>query len=76
MIESGGPTQVAMSPIRAAGMFPISTVMPPGGMIGPPTCGTGGTAGVCIGQVCMSPTRAAGLPPISTVGNPTVITPP
>src|SRR6187399_904038 len=27
--------------------------------MGPPTCGTGGTPGVTIGQTCMSPIRAA-----------------
>jgi hypothetical protein len=59
-IESGGPTQVHMSVARAAGWPPINTVGQPGGKIGPPTCGIGGTPGVCIGQVCMSPTLAAG----------------
>jgi hypothetical protein len=43
-------------------MLPINTVGAPGGMIGPPTCGIGGTAGVIMGQTCMSPTRAAGCP--------------
>src|SRR5579885_126778 len=33
------------------------TVGQPGGMMGPPTCGT---TPVTIGQVCMSPARAAG----------------
>src|SRR5215218_10073978 len=56
-IVSGGPAQVHMSPTRAAGMPAIRTVGAPGGMIGPPTCGT---TPVTIGQVCMSPTRAAG----------------
>ena len=59
-IVSGGPTQVTIPPTTAAGMLPIKTVGTPGGRIGPPTCGTGGTAGDCIGQVCMSPARAAG----------------
>jgi hypothetical protein len=59
-IESGGPTHVHMSVARAAGCPPIKTVGQPGGKIGPPTCGIGGTPGVCIGQVCMSPTLAAG----------------
>src|SRR5439155_15977166 len=62
MIVAGGPTQVAMSPMRAAGWPPISTVTAPGGRIGPPTCGTGGTDGVTKGQICRSPTLAAGLP--------------
>src|SRR5262245_46995007 len=61
-MTSGGPTHTHMSPTRAAGMPPIRTVMPPGGRTGPPTCGTGGTPGVTIGQTCMSPTRAAGCP--------------
>ncbi len=30
--------------------------------MGPPTCGTGGVAGVTIGHMCMSATRAAGIP--------------
>jgi hypothetical protein len=59
-IESGGPTQVHMSVARAAGCPPTNTVGQPGGKIGPPTCGTGGTPGVTIGHVCMSPTLAAG----------------
>src|ERR1035437_753332 len=36
-ITSGGPTHTAMSPTRAAGKPPISTVTAPGGRIGPPT---------------------------------------
>lgn len=36
-IESGGPTQVQLSPITEAGIFPMSTVGTPGPMIGPPT---------------------------------------
>src|SRR3954468_3026077 len=56
-ITSGGPTQVHMSPTRAAGRPAIRTVTAPGGRIGPPTCGT---TPVTIGQVCMSDTRAAG----------------
>src|SRR5690554_2797870 len=59
-IESGGPTQVHMSPTLAAGIPPINTVGGPEGRMGPPTWGTGGVAGDCIGQVCMSVTRAAG----------------
>ncbi len=59
-IESGGPTQVAMSPTLAAGTPPIKTVGQPGGRIGPPTCGTGGVPGVTIGHICISPTLAAG----------------
>ena len=37
MIESGGPTQIAESPIMAAGKNAISTVGEPGPMIGHPT---------------------------------------
>jgi hypothetical protein len=59
-IESGGPTHIAISVAHAAGCPPINTVGHPGGMIGPPTCGIGTTAGVCIGHVCISPTLAAG----------------
>jgi len=57
IITSGGPTQVHMPVTVAAGRFMISTVGTPGGMIGPPTCGTGP---VNIGQTCRSVTRAAG----------------
>jgi hypothetical protein len=53
----GGPTQVVMSPILAAGMKPIITVGAPGPVIGPPTCGT---TPVTAGQTTMSETRAAG----------------
>lgn len=59
-IVSGGPTQVHIPVAVAAGSPPIITVGTPGGRIGPPTCGMGGTAGVTIGQTCMSETRAAG----------------
>src|SRR6202044_698215 len=59
-IESGGPTQVPISVDLAAGCPPINTVTQPGGKIGPPTWGTGGTPGVIIGQTCKSPIRAAG----------------
>lgn len=61
-IASGGPTQVAVSVTRAAGIEPMSTVIAQGGRMGPPTWGTGGVPGVIIGQACMSPTRAAGIP--------------
>ena len=37
-------------------------IVPQGGNTGPPTCGTGGTAGVTMGQTCMSPTLAQGFP--------------
>jgi hypothetical protein len=57
---SGGPTQTAMSVTRAAGMNPINTFGWPL-MIGPPTCGIGGTKGVTIGQTCMSVIRAASM---------------
>src|SRR5690242_10705016 len=43
-------------------MPPISTVNPPGGRIGPPTCGT---RTVTCGHTCMSPTLAAGCPILS-----------
>ena len=59
-IESGGPTHIHILPTVAAGMPPISTVGTPGGEIGPPTCGIGGTPGVSIGHMCISPTLAAG----------------
>lgn len=72
-ILSIGPIQTAIEPIVAAGKFPIKTVGTPGGKIGPPTCGTGGSPGVDIGQVCISDTRAAGLDtltlPINPLGN-------
>jgi hypothetical protein len=57
MIESGGPVQVHISPIVAAGIPPINTVGVPGGSIGPPTCG--GAGGTTNGHTCMSPTLAA-----------------
>jgi len=79
IILSGGPVHVAISPTRAAGMLPIKTVGLPI-VMGPPTCGVGGSGGggggLANGQVCISPIRAAGIPPIKTVGNPTVMTPP
>src|SRR5215218_9929928 len=62
-IESGGAggVHMHMSPMVAAGTPPIRTFGVPGGMIGPPTCGTvAGPTGVAMGQMCMSPTRAAG----------------
>lgn len=57
MITSGGPVQVTMSVARAAGMPAIKTVGQPGGITGPPTCGTNP---VTIGQTCISPILAAG----------------
>ena len=54
---TGPPAHTAMSPTRAAGRQPISTVGQPGGRIGPPTCGM---SPVTIGQTCMSVMRAAG----------------
>ena len=57
---SGGPTHTHMSVARAAGWPAMRTVGQPGGKIGPPTCGIGGTPGVTIGHVCISPIRAAG----------------
>src|ERR1700691_4499774 len=58
-MTSGGPTQVAMSPTRAAGRSSINTVGMHGGRIGPPTCGT---IPVTIGHTCISVMRAAGGP--------------
>jgi len=37
--DRGGPTQMSLSVMRAAGNMPINTVGSHGGMIGPPTCG-------------------------------------
>jgi len=59
-ITSGGPTQIAISVTRAAGIPPMITFGEQGPLIGPPTCGIGGTPGVTIGQTCMSVSRAAG----------------
>jgi hypothetical protein len=50
MMESGGPTQIAISPITAAGLLVMSTVTAVTAITGPPTCGIGGTPGVIIGQ--------------------------
>ena len=61
-IESGGPAQIALSPITAAGKEPIKTVGVPGPTIGPPTCGTGDKPAVTIGQLCISVNLAAGFP--------------
>jgi len=60
IMESGGPTQTALSPNTAAGNLPIRTVGAPGPIIGPPTWGIGGTPGVTIGQTCISVILAAG----------------
>ncbi|MGC1087285.1 MAG: hypothetical protein WA894_02520, partial [Candidatus Acidiferrum sp.] len=65
MIMSGGPTQVSMSVMRAAGRAPINTVGSQGVMIGPPTWGT---IPVTIGHTCMSVTRAAGGISFSVLG--------
>lgn len=59
-VESGGPTQISISPTTDTGSPPASTVGAPGPTTGPPTCGIGTTAGVCIGQMCMLPTHATG----------------
>lgn len=56
---SGGPTHKHISPTTAAGKVAIKTVGTPGPSTGPPTCGMGTTAGVCIGQTCISVIRAA-----------------
>ncbi len=58
-MASGGPTHKHMSPTTAAGRNPIMTVGTHGPLIGPPTCGIGGSPGVTIGQVCISESRAA-----------------
>jgi hypothetical protein len=55
-----------MSPIRAAGIPPISTVGQPGGAMAVGGC----TAGGGNEQMCGVPTVAAGIPAISTVGTP------
>lgn len=55
---SGGPVQMAISPILAAGNPPMNTVGDPGGNMGPPTWGTG--PGLVIGHTCMSVILAAG----------------
>jgi hypothetical protein len=53
------PPWAVVSPILAAGMLPMITVVDPMAMVsGGPT------------QVAMSPTRAAGIKPINTVGQP------
>lgn len=59
MIVSGGPEHAQLSPMTVAGMPQIKTVGTPGPMEGPPTCGTGGVPGVCMGQVCKSVILAA-----------------
>src|SRR5574340_1324747 len=64
-MTSGGPTHTAMSPTRAAGSPPISTVTAQGGSIGPPTCGT---SPVTMGQTCISVTLAAGIPISALLG--------
>jgi len=61
-----GDPHTDMSPIRAAGSPPISTVVEPGGAI---TLG-GCTAGGGNEQICGVDTVAAGMPPMSTVGTP------
>ena len=58
-IKTMTPPWAVMSPMRAAGIPPISTVKDPSAMTsGPPA------------QTAMSPTRAAGRPPMRTVGQP------
>lgn len=59
------PPWAVMSPILAAGIYPIITENEPTAIVsGGPT------------HVAISPTRAAGMNPIITVGHPTVIGPP
>src|SRR3954469_22160976 len=62
-----GAPQADISPRRAAGRPPISTVGQPGGTIGVTPCGP---AGGGIAQTVGLPTTAAGIPPIRTVGTP------
>jgi len=61
-----GAPHAAMSPTRAAGMPPISTVGQPGGTIADGGC----TAGGGNEQMCGVVTVAAGSPAMSTVGTP------
>ena len=61
-----GAPQADMSPMRAAGRPPISTVVQPGGAIGVTPCGP---AGGGIVQRVGLPTTAAGMPPMRTVGH-------
>src|SRR5262249_31044365 len=56
-MTSVGPVQISMGVPRAGGGRQVTTVGQPGGMMGPPTCGT---RPVTIGQVCISVIRAAG----------------
>ncbi len=57
-MESGGPTQMRRSPLRAAGRPPIFTLGEPA-TTGPPTCGT---LAVTLGQTCIDVNVAAGFP--------------
>ena len=61
-----GAPQADMSPIRAAGSPPISTVVEHGGAITDGGC----TAGGGNEQMCGVDTVAAGIPAIRTVGTP------
>lgn len=56
----GTPAQVAIAPIPARGKPITKNVGSDGKTMGPPTCGTGGMAGVVIGQACMLPRKATG----------------
>ena len=78
MLLGGGsgiiaPGSVTISPSRAAGFPPISTIPdPPSGIAAviPGPCGVPEQAGggaLGMGQVCWSPIRHAGFPPINTV---------
>jgi len=60
MIVATGPTQTDLSPTLACGIKQVITLGEQVGIIGPPTCGTGGVPGVTIGQAVISDTRAAG----------------
>ena len=71
-----GAPQMDMSPIRAAGSPPISTVGHPGGAIADGGCTAGGGNEQMCGVPTVaaaphpSPTRAAGMPAMRTVGTP------
>ncbi len=52
---SGGPTHTNIEPIVAAGNPPISTVGTPGGIIGPPTCGTGVSQAIPLDKYAYHP---------------------
>lgn len=63
---AGAAPQRARSPVRRAGLPPISTVVLPIGKTLTVRCPVLGG----IGQICWSPATAAGIPPIQTVDTP------